>query len=388
MILYRLPREEDLNAVKPVNRDWIITLSAVVAFSLAMFAAVYLLYGDISFARTSLRATPDVPNNASTWGAFSQITPIPYTTPLPEPISTVIDGYYAKIDPSPPQWWTCRRCADYRLSGGIWRLQFDKGVVRILYDVTGWHSLASFTVSGDQMHIFNDPYCPGEMGLYRWQLTDGALGLQVIEDSCAFRLRGENISNQVWSACPLSGGTAGVGDNQEIPAGCALNPVLPVADAATDSALKVSVYSGDSRFFEKPPDLFALANSAEAASPEGIQVTYSQKSVSFGLNRVLWWGGEWIEACTELLFSSMGVQFLGESQMGWARLLFDGEVIWQGDVSEIGVEKGRYGGFVEVSGFTPGRHTIRVESMGFDYRPVTVASFGFSYQDGVEVAAN
>jgi hypothetical protein len=78
------------------------------------------------------------------------------------------------------------------------------------------------------------------------------------------------------------------------------------------------------------------------------------------------------------------VQFLGESQMGWARLILDGEVVWQGDTSEIGTEKGRYGGYIQVSGFEPGKHSIRVESMGFDYHPVTVASFGFAYKGGVE----
>jgi len=29
-------------------------------------------------------------------------------------------------------------------------------------------------------------------------------------------------------------------------------------------------------------------------------------------------------------------------------------------------------------------HTMRVESMGFDYRPVTVAWFGFSYEGSAQ----
>lgn len=373
--------------MKPVNRDWIITFSAVTAFCLAFFTAVYLLYSSIPFTGNSNRATQAAPGDTSAWEALQQITPIPYTTPLAEAAASPIDGTYVKIDPSPPQWWSCRRCADYRLSGGIWKLQFDKGVMRILYDVTGWHSLASFTVQGDQLTIYNDPYCPQEVGLYRWQLVGEALDLQAVQDACAFRLRGENISRQEWTACSETELSAGVGNNQQVPAGCLENLAPPEVGVAENPDLEVVVYGGDSRFFEDPPDIFAHANSSEAPPPEGIQVTYSQNSISMGLNRILWWQGGWIEATVEKPFAAMGVQFLGESQMGWARLLLDGELIWQGDVSEIGMDKGRHGGFVEVTGFTPGVHTIRVESMGFDYRPVTVASFGFSYQESVEAAA-
>ena len=37
-----------------------------------------------------------------------------------------------------------------------------------------------------------------------------------------------------------------------------------------------------------------------------------------------------------------------------------------------------YGGYIEVSGFGPGPHTLRAESLGIDYRPVTIALFGIS----------
>jgi hypothetical protein len=79
----------------------------------------------------------------------------------------------------------------------------------------------------------------------------------------------------------------------------------------------------------------------------------------------------------------MGVQFMGERSIGWARVLLDGQEVWRGNVSEIWSERGRHGGYVEVSGFEPGLHTIRAESLGFDYRPVSVASFGFGDKEGV-----
>ncbi|MGW8249434.1 MAG: hypothetical protein ACWGO1_02240, partial [Anaerolineales bacterium] len=191
---------------------------------------------------------------------------------------------------------------------------------------------------------------------------------------------------QAWVTCPSPDGAAGAVYNQNTPPGCTLNSSPPKLESAIDPSLKIAVSIGDSRFYTIPPDIYAMANSADAPSPEGIRVTYSPESISMGLNRILWWGGDWIEASTELPFSAMGVQFLGETQMGWARLLLDDQVIWQGDVSEIGEEKSRHGGYVQVSGFAPGKHKLRVESMGFDYRPVTVASFGFSLQDGVRAS--
>jgi len=79
----------------------------------------------------------------------------------------------------------------------------------------------------------------------------------------------------------------------------------------------------------------------------------------------------------------MGVQFFGDPQIGWARVLFDGVEVWRGNTSAIWSQNGRHVGYIEIAGFSPGRHTLRAESLGFDYRPVTVASFGFSYQAGV-----
>jgi hypothetical protein len=45
-------------------------------------------------------------------------------------------------------------------------MRFDLGVTRIYYDVTGWHSFASFELSGDEFRIFIDAYCPEEVGRY------------------------------------------------------------------------------------------------------------------------------------------------------------------------------------------------------------------------------
>ncbi|HSK67449.1 MAG TPA: hypothetical protein VK888_10995, partial [Anaerolineales bacterium] len=56
----------------------------------------------------------------SVWDAFQGSTPRAYFTPLPEASDTPLDGLYAKVNQSWPQWWRCLRCADYRVAGGIW----------------------------------------------------------------------------------------------------------------------------------------------------------------------------------------------------------------------------------------------------------------------------
>ena len=308
------------------------------------------------------------------WEMLLEAQPVPHLKPLPEPVPGPFDGVYAKLVAAPPMWWKCYRCADYRVSGGLWKLQFDRGVMRVYYDATGWHSLASFTVSGNQLTLFNDPWCAEEEGHYTWQQQDGRLQLTPVHDSCAFELRAATLTEQAWQACLA---------DPAMP-GCQATPFLPAPILATDRNVTVKVYSGDSRFFTVPPEVVAFANQDKAQQAADIVVQFSSASVPFGVHRVLWWDGNWIEATTSLPFTAIGVQFFGEGQMGWARLLFDGEEVWNGNTAEIGYENYRHGGYVEISGFAPGQHTIRAESLGFDFRPVTVVSFGFNKQGGVQ----
>lgn len=263
-------------------------------------------------------------------------------------------------------------------------MQFDQGVMRIYYDVTGWRSFASFTVSEAELRIFNDAYCPEGVGRYGWKLEAGELVLNVIEDTCSFGLRGQNLSNQSWLACQSPSQAAEPAPPEANPPGCAENPVIPLQEAPAELPVVIAEHPGNSRQFGRPPDEFALANSENIGPPPGIQVSYDAESIAFGTTRVLWWGGDWIEATTELSFSAMGVQFWGPPHSGWARVLFDGVEVWRGLTSSLGFEKLQYGGYIEISGFQPERHTIRAESLGFDYHPLTVAGFGFSQEGGVE----
>jgi len=327
---------------------------------------------------------------ADAWTSLLRVNPVPITTPLPEETWTPIDGTYAKFDPSEPQWWACRRCADYRPAGGIWKLQFNKGVMRIYYNVTGWRSIASYTISDDRLYLFNDPYCPQEVGEYTWKLEDKwgledrVLLLSVIKDSCSIDLRGQNLSDMPWDSCQPPNLMTGASDHWHKSLGCEtqLTPSATAAPLALD--VNVIVYPGDVRKYAKQPDVYVDANREEKLPPEGFSLSHSDDSISYGLNRVLWGEGSSVEVTTELPFHAMGVQIYGDYTIGWARVLCDGQEIWRGDTAAIWAYQGRNGGYIEVSGFEPGSHTLRIESMGFDYHPVTVAFFGFSYEGGVE----
>jgi len=154
------------------------------------------------------------------WSALLQQTPFPYTTPLPPPTRTVLDGAYAKLDPNDAPHVPCRRCPDYAPEGGIWKLRLDKGILRIFHEGTGWRSIASFTVSGDRLALFNDPCCPDVVGVYTWNLEERALTLKVIEDECAIRLRAMNLTSLPWLSCQPPNAEAAVTDHWFKPPGC------------------------------------------------------------------------------------------------------------------------------------------------------------------------
>jgi hypothetical protein len=192
-------------------------------------AAVVIVTALIGVACVSSAAPPgeNTPEAARTsptptdaWSVLLHTTPYPYSTPLPPPARTALDGTYTKIELKEGTPVPCKRCPDYAPEGGLWKLNLDKGVFRILYAYNDWRSLASFTVSGDQLTLFNDPNCPQVVGTYTWKLEEGKLTFKVVEDECSIRLRAMNLTHVPWLSCHPPTTEAAISDHWPKPAGC------------------------------------------------------------------------------------------------------------------------------------------------------------------------
>ena len=337
-------------------------------------AAYGLTFLALHLSTIEAGARIDRPTPTPLWAGLLDQQPVPLQALLPAAQPSNLDGTYARRIDGPPQWWSCLRCADYRPTGGTWRILIDRGVLRILYDVTRWRTLASIEVEGDELHVFNDPYCPEDEGVYRVALDEGALSLKTERDDCAFGLRAANLTTGVWSSCAPPDLRAAASDAWPRPEGCARDPVPP--PPASVASVSVNVMPGDARTASSPLEWTAAANAENVAPPDGVALRRDSAVVAYGLNMVLWEDGRWIEMTTDRSAQSLGVQFWGPASMGIARVLFDSEEVWRGEVAQLGRRLSLYGGYVEVAGFAPGRHTLRVEHLGADERPVTVLFFG------------
>ena len=68
----------------------------------------------------------------------------------------------------------------------------------MFHEISGWRTLGSFTVSGEQIKFFNDPHCTQVVGIYTWKLEEGKLVFEVVEDECFLDLRAESFTNLPW----------------------------------------------------------------------------------------------------------------------------------------------------------------------------------------------
>jgi hypothetical protein len=157
---------------------------------------------------------------AEKWSALLQRQPFPYTRELPGPVRTPLDGTYTKVDPKKERPVPCRRCPDYVPEGGIWKIQFDKGVFRIIHLSSGWKSIASFTSEGNRLLLFNDPVCHEMTGVYSWKAEGGQLVFRAMEDECAIRLRAMNLTKQPWLSCRPPNTEAATTGHWPEPPGC------------------------------------------------------------------------------------------------------------------------------------------------------------------------
>jgi hypothetical protein len=154
------------------------------------------------------------------WNELLQRSPFPYVLPLPEPKPTVVDGTYTKSVVAPAERVHCLRCPDYLPEGGLWKIRFDKGTFRIIHAETAWKSIGTFIVAGDRLLLANDPNCIDTVGLYTWRLEEGQFFLEAIDDPCAIKLRGLNLTQQPWRACRPPTIEAAVTEHWPKPEGC------------------------------------------------------------------------------------------------------------------------------------------------------------------------
>jgi hypothetical protein len=184
-------------------------------------------------------------------------------------------------------------------------------------------------------------------------------------------LRAQNLGKQFWQVCPAQTETDG-----PTPEGCP-EDTPPEAFTLTDEILRVAVYPGIAAEFEVPPRQIADANPGNRPPPNGVDLIVSDDSIPYGRNLVLWVPSDTVELRIGAGVEAVGVQFHGDAAIGWARVSFDGVEVWRGDTAAIWSSLGRFGGYVEVSGFEPGAHKLAVQVLGVDRRPITLAYFGF-----------
>jgi hypothetical protein len=163
---------------------------------------------------------PATPTPVDRWSELAQRTPYPYSTPLPAAETTVLDGIYTKADPRQADHIPCKRCPAYPPGGGVWKLSLDKGIFRVYHQLTGWVTIGSFAVAGDQIEFFNDPHCFQDTGVYRWRLDDGSLTLTTVEDDCGVYLRAQNLEAFPWESCQPPSTEAAITNHWPVPPGC------------------------------------------------------------------------------------------------------------------------------------------------------------------------
>jgi parallel beta-helix repeat protein len=159
----------------------------------------------------------------------------------------------------------------------------------------------------------------------------------------------------------------------------------PPAQPTQSAELPVSLRQGDARTFDDPPFMIAYANTQHTAPPTAVTIQDSGE----GLWRSDGWvslmqGGQWVEVThSGTAITSVGVQFWGDTNDGWARVLVDGVERWRGSVygSDANWPGGAFVKYLQITGLGAGPHTVRVEALGQagdgSGDDVTVYFFGF-----------
>ncbi len=135
-----------------------------------------------------------------------EVPPFAYSGQMPPAEPTVLDGLYAKAVPLEGTPTPCKRCAGYRIEGGVWTIYFDKGTYKVFQQDTDFEAVGSFMVSGDQLTLFNDPYCEEDLsmvGTYTFAKDADSLTVKAVHDPCSIGLRAKNLTSATWTQAPV-----------------------------------------------------------------------------------------------------------------------------------------------------------------------------------------
>ena len=158
-------------------------------------------------APTYAEITPGPHKQVTDLSTTIEVPPFPYSTPLPPPVPSSLDGLYSKRLPLESTPTPCKRCAGYRLEGGLWTLYLDKGIYKVFQQDTDFEAVGSFVVSGNQITFFNDPFCEEDLrmvGTYTWEWdARDDLRLSAVADPCSIGLRAKNLTATAWVKTPL-----------------------------------------------------------------------------------------------------------------------------------------------------------------------------------------
>lgn len=130
--------------------------------------------------------------------------PYPYTTPVPPAERSPLDGTYLRIltqeDVHGLLPFRCLRCPPYLPNAGVSTLILHRGSYWLNHQLSGFRALGMFTIDGDRIRFFNDPWCPQDHGVYRWSKTGGVLAFEAISGTCAYeKARANDLSLSPWT---------------------------------------------------------------------------------------------------------------------------------------------------------------------------------------------
>ncbi|MBN2556388.1 MAG: zinc-ribbon domain-containing protein [Anaerolineales bacterium] len=147
------------------------------------------------------------------------------------------------------------------------------------------------------------------------------------------------------------------------------DPTPTQASSPTPDSPLVALYYGDARSFALPPEMVIYANVDYTPLPAGAGVLWICPSEGF---RYYEWVGIPAGCAYEMTLSfptsSLGVQFWGDGNDGVARVLVDGQIMWEGDTRG---EDGNWPGgafvrYVAIDYLPAGSHVVRVEAAETD----------------------